>query len=76
MLYSQKTNEVKSIPKNISLFDDQELWVENIIEVEENEDYILIEAEKMSSREAFRMMEDFAHSVNDTKIKDGLFMLQ
>ena len=70
--YSKRTGEIKTI-LNFDSWDgaDEELWEEEIKEIEENwGDHV--EFEKMSSRESFEVMVDFAESVDNPSLQDRL----
>lgn len=69
------TGVFKSIPKDDDMEDmELESWEEDIEEVEENvSDYF--EFERMPSSEAFRVMEDFAETIDDGKLKDKLLRI-
>ena len=74
--YNIETGEIKSIPDfDSNSFTEEEMWEEEIEEIDSNPDKY-IEFEKMSSRDSFRMMEDFADEVEDETIQklllDGL----
>jgi len=50
---------------------DEEPWEEDMKEIEENwQDYV--EFEGMESHEAFRVMADFAESIDDSKLRERL----
>lgn len=71
-LYNIKTSEVKTLP-NFDRWDgvDEELWEEAIKEIEENwGDYF--EFEGMDSTDSFRIMEDFAETVDDIRLQNEL----
>lgn len=67
------TGAFKTMPKEEDMeYMDLESWEEDIEEQEENlTDYV--EFERMPSREAFRVMEDFAESIDDGTLKERLF---
>ncbi len=73
--YNLKTGEINSVPdlEEFGAFDDGEgLWEDSIKEIESNPDNYA-ELEKMSSRQSFRMMENFAATVADDNLKSKLF---
>jgi hypothetical protein len=67
------TGAFKSIPKDEDMeYAELESWEEDIQELEENwTDYL--EFERMPSREAFQVMEDFAESIDNGTLKERLF---
>ncbi|MGB4960907.1 MAG: UPF0158 family protein [Saprospiraceae bacterium] len=66
-----KTFEIKSIIDPNDMFAEEELWKADLEEIEnDGESYLKIE--KMPSREAFRIMEDFADQVTNKKIRNRL----
>jgi len=70
--YNKRTGEIKTILNFDSWIGaDEELWEEYIKEIEENwGDYV--EFEGMESHEAFRVMADFAESVDNSKLRGRL----
>ena len=70
--YNPENGEIKSLPDfDSNPYAEEEMWEEEIKEIESNLDKY-IEFEKMSSRDSFRMMEDFVDEVKDEKIQDLL----
>lgn len=70
--YNKRTGEIKNM-LDMDSWDgaDEELWEEDQKELEENSaDYI--EFEGFESRESFIIMEDFAETVDDSKLRDSL----
>jgi len=67
-----KSGEIKSIIDHDSLGEvDEELWGDDIREIEENyEDYFAFE--RMNSNESFEVMADFAESIDDERIRRKL----
>ena len=72
--YNKQTGEIK-ILLDFDNFDgaDEELWEEEIKEIDEHWGD-LVEFEKMSSRESFQLMVDFAESVDNPSLQDRLFI--
>lgn len=70
--YNKRTGEIKTIINFESWPGaDEELWEKDIKEIEENwEDYI--EFEGMSSHDSFRVMADFAESLDNSKLREKL----
>ena len=70
--YNKRTGEIKTILDFDSWMGaDEELWEEDQKEVDENrEDYL--EFEGMSSHEAFKLMADFAESIDNSKLREKL----
>jgi len=70
--FSPATGEIKSIPDfDSNPYAEEEMWEEEIEEVEVNPDKY-IEFEKMSSKQSFRVMEDFVDDVEDKTIRNLL----
>lgn len=70
---NKQTHEVKAIIDPNDPFADEEFWREDLDEIERTwESYIKIE--KMSSREAFGIMEDFTNQVSNNAIRDRLII--
>ena len=68
---NKKTKEIKSIIDSNDFYDDNDLWQEELDEIENNwESYVKID--KMSSREAFQIMEDFTNQVSNQEIRNRL----
>ena len=68
----KKTKELKSIIDfDENIYADEEMWQEDIDEIEENIDNY-IQFEKMDSRESFQVMEDFTDIVTDEELKKKL----
>ncbi|MBX2843628.1 MAG: UPF0158 family protein [Flammeovirgaceae bacterium] len=65
---NKDTNEIKPIINSDDVFADEEPWKEGLEEIENK--YIKIE--KMSSHDAFQIMEDFTSQVSSKKIRDRL----
>jgi len=66
-----ETNEIKSIIDPDDLYSEEEHWKEDLDEIENNwENYIKID--KMSSRDAFQIMEDFTDQVSNKEIRNRL----
>ncbi len=70
--YNLKTGEIKILPEFDNLIvADEELWNEDIEEIEENRaDYF--EFEGLESRDSFKIMDDFAKSVDNAELRDKL----
>ncbi len=69
--YNKRTGETKNMLNPDNWDGTDELWEEDQKELEENSaDYI--EFEGFESRESFRIMEDFASTVDDSKLRDSL----
>jgi len=66
-----ETKEVKSIIDLDNIYADEELWREDIDEIEKNWDKYL-KIDKMPSREAFQLMEDFTEQVSNKEIRNRL----
>jgi hypothetical protein len=67
-----ETKEIKSILDFDNNYEaDTEQWEEDLKEIEENYDKY-IEFEKMDSREAFQVMEDFVETVKDEELRKKL----
>ncbi|MDA3860024.1 MAG: UPF0158 family protein [Melioribacteraceae bacterium] len=68
----KKTKEIKTILDFDSHWDsDEELWEEDINEIEENRDmYFLFE--RMDSQKSFQIMDDFTISVEDEELRKKL----
>lgn len=71
-----ETGEIKSIPDfDSNPYAEEEMWEEEIDKIDSNPDKY-VELEEMSSRDSFRMMEEFADEVDDKTIQklllDGL----
>jgi len=68
----KETKEIKSVINlEENIYADEELWKDSINEIEENYDKY-VEFEKMDSREAFRVMEEFVETVDDEELKKKL----
>lgn len=67
----KETKEIKSIIDSDNYHDDDELWGEDINEIENNWDKYL-KIDKMSSRDGFQIMEDFIEQVSNNEIKNRL----
>lgn len=72
--YNEQTGEIK-ILLDFDNFDgaDEELWEEEIKEIDEHWGD-LVEFEKISSRESFQLMVDFAESVDNPRLQERLFI--
>ncbi|MFO7977842.1 MAG: UPF0158 family protein [Bacteroidales bacterium] len=71
--YNKETGEIKYILDSDDYFDDEEdPWAEDRKKIEDNQDQYL-EFTGMSSYEAFKVMEDFAGSVDSLELKHLLF---
>jgi len=70
--YNKRTGEIKIILNFDSwMVADEEPWKEDIKEIEENlQDYV--EFEGMESHEVFRVMADFAESIDNSKLREKL----
>ncbi|MBU2445327.1 MAG: UPF0158 family protein [Bacteroidetes bacterium] len=67
-----ETREIKSIINlDESIYADEEVWKEDIKEIEENFEKYL-EFEKMDSSESFQVMEEFVESVRDEELRKKL----
>ena len=68
----KETKEIKTIIDFDHHFDaDEELWKDELSEIEKNYDKYLV-FEKMDSRESFRVMEDFLETVEDDELRKKL----
>ncbi len=68
----KETKAVKSMIDPDNLYAEEEHWREDLDEIEREWDkYVKID--KMSSREAFQIMEAFAAQISDTTIQDRLY---
>ncbi len=66
------TKEMKSIIDfDKHIYADEEVWKDDINEIEENYDKYL-EFEQMDSRESFQVMEDFVETIRDEELKKKL----
>lgn len=70
--YHKPTGAIESHPDPNDPFFEGEEWEELIEKIEADWDNY-IRFEKMSSREAFQVMEDFAGSLSDSPFQDKLF---
>ncbi len=70
--YHKVTGEIVEHPPRHMIEDQEELWEDMIQKVENDQDSYLT-FYKMGSREAFRVMESFAASLDDEVFKDRLF---
>ena len=69
--YNKRTGEVKNMLDMDNWDGNDDLWEEDQKELEENSsDYI--EFVGLSSTESFRVMEDFAENVDNTKLRNSL----
>jgi len=68
---NKETKEVKSIVDVDDMYGDTEIWEEELDEIEKNRG-LYKKIEKMSSRESFSIMEDFAEQVTDKKLQKRL----
>jgi hypothetical protein len=70
--YNKQTGEIKHILNFDSwMYADEELWEEDIKELEENwENYV--EFEGMASRDSFRVMADFTDIVDNNNLRERL----
>jgi len=71
-LYNMKTEEIKSV-MDFSRFPDadEELWEDDLNEIEENwDDYF--EFDSMESRDEYQVMAEFVENVDDEKLKEKL----
>jgi len=70
--YHQPTETVEYHPDPLSAYFDPELWDEVMDKIDSDmENYIRFEG--MESRQAFRVMEDFANAIPDLRFKSRLF---
>jgi hypothetical protein len=68
---NKETGKIIYTPDFDSGYSDEELWAEDMNELEENWDsYFAIE--KMESHESFEIMADFAESVDNRELRDNL----
>ena len=71
---NKKTLEIIDIPDLNDLYGDTDFWEEELEKIENNrKDYISIS--KLSSRDAFRIMEDFADEVDDRRLREDLIKI-
>ncbi len=69
---NKETGAYKAIIDPDENYGDMEAWEEDLQEIEDNNDkYLLIE--KMSSRDSFRVMEEFAEMIPNQEIKKRLY---
>lgn len=68
---NKDTKEIKSVIDSDQFYDDLALWDETLKEIDDNFDKYL-KIEKMSSREAYQIMEQFAGTVEDKEIRKKL----
>lgn len=68
---NRDTKEIKSLIDPDNVYAEEEHWKEDLEEIENNwENFVKIE--KMSSREAFRLMENFTSQVSNIEIRNRL----
>ncbi len=67
--YHLPTGEIEWLPDVDDPYFDPELWQELIDKIEDDWDNYAV-FEQMSSRQAFQVMEDFAHAVPDPEFKN------
>ena len=68
---NKKSLEIKPILDWEDSYDDTGIWDEELKEIEENwSDFLVIE--KMESREAFKIMEEFAEAIDDKELSNEL----
>ena len=70
--YHRQTGEIEYFPDNDSLYYDPEPWQETIDKID-NDWGNYERFEKMDSTEGFRVMEDFADSLDDSHFKNRIF---
>ena len=69
---NKETKEIKNIIDfDNHIYADEELWEEDIKEIEENYDKY-IEFEKMDSNEAYQIMEEYVETVDNEEVKNNL----
>lgn len=69
--YHLKSGEIKKIPNFDNWIGDEELWEEDLDEIEENwDDYF--EFVGFESHESFQIMADFTDNLNDTVLQNKL----
>ncbi len=70
--FNLKTGEIKSFPNFDNFLGDTEVWEEELEDLEEHRlDYI--EFERLTSRDSYLIMEDFADTVHDSNLQDKLW---
>lgn len=69
--YHRQTGELESLPDQDDAYFDPEPWQDAIDKIEQNRDSYE-RFVKMNSNQAFRVMENFAHSLTDIHFKDRL----
>jgi hypothetical protein len=68
-----ETKNIKSLPDfDNNIYSDEELWEDDIKEIEEDMDNYL-QFDPMSSHESYSMMEEFAGKVEDEALGNKLF---
>jgi hypothetical protein len=70
--YHRPTGEIVSHPDPDDPYFEAELWQETLDKIEEDRDNYQ-QFEKMDSRQEFRLMEDFADSLTDSRFQDSIF---
>jgi len=68
---NKETCDIITTPDFDSGYADEELWDDDIKELEENWDKY-VELDKMESHESFEIMADFAENVDSKELKDSL----
>jgi hypothetical protein len=68
---NKETGVMITTPDFNSGYADEELWVDDINELEENWDKY-VEIDKMESHESFEIMADFAENVDSRELRDSL----
>lgn len=69
--FNLKTGEIKSVHNTDDWLTEEDPWAEDIAEIENNEDdYFKLDG--LESNESFRIMADYAESVDNEKLKDNL----
>jgi hypothetical protein len=69
--YNKETGIIKITPDFDSGYADEELWEDDLKELDENWDKY-VEISKMESHESFEIMADFAESIDSKELRDNL----
>ena len=69
---NKETGDIITLPDFDSGYADEELWAEDLEQLEANWDKYT-EIERMESRDSFNLMADFAENVNNKELQNSLF---
>lgn len=74
VFYNTETKELYSVPNfdDFGMDDEEDIWKEDIDKIESDPENT-IELEKMSTHQSFKIMEDFAETVDDNDLQKRLF---